>query len=79
MAKDRRGKSPAFLKELRRKYGLGEFSRAARASRSSRGVSTPRARQKNAKKVPLRAKSKSRKTKKPVYPGLLRNSMNWGL
>ena len=79
MAKDRRGKSAAFLAALRRKYGLGEFSRAATTRRRKRRVSTPRSTKKNAYKVAKRAKSKTRKTKKARLSGILKNSMDWGL
>ena len=79
MAKDRRGKSAAFLAALRKKYGLGEFSRAATTRRRRRRVSTPRPMPKNARKVAKRAKSRTRKAKKARLSGILRNSMDWGL
>jgi len=76
MAKSKRGKSAAVLRAMRQKYGLGEFSAAALRRRGSRRVSTPRSSKKNAKKVPLRAKSRRRTAKKT---GFLQNSMNWSL
>ena len=44
MAKKRRGMSAAFLKNLRRKHGLGEFKGKKRRVKRSRGVKVARRR-----------------------------------